>query len=106
MVDIFNAKEGTITLEDIHAFLGLDAASNQRPREGVTIDYKGELPSDLAKLIAAFANTDGGIAFIGVEEERGVYRRSRARWRKLRSSSGLGGIETLRIINQTRQCPH
>lgn len=72
MVDIFTAKEGALTLEVIRAFLALDGPRDQRPREGVVIDYKSEQPSDLPKLIAAFANTDGGIAFLGVTEEHGV----------------------------------
>jgi len=72
MVDIFTAKEGALSLDDIRMFLALDSPRDQRPKEGVVIDYKSEQPSHLPKLIAAFANTDGGIAFLGVKEEQGV----------------------------------
>jgi hypothetical protein len=72
MVDIFTAKEGALSLDDIRTFLSLDSPRDQRPQEGVVIDYKSERPSHLPKVIAAFANTDGGIAFLGVKEERGI----------------------------------
>lgn len=36
--------------------------------EGIRFDYKEDFPKDLAKTIAAFANTYGGLILIGVEE--------------------------------------
>lgn len=37
--------------------------------EDIDLDYKADFPSDLARLLSAFANTQGGLAIIGVEEE-------------------------------------
>ena len=37
-------------------------------REGFTLDFKVDFPSNLEKTLAAFANTFGGMAFIGVDE--------------------------------------
>lgn len=37
-------------------------------REGFTLDFKVDFPSSLEKTLASFANTYGGMAFIGVEE--------------------------------------
>jgi len=37
--------------------------------EGTTLDYKKDIPRDLAKHFAAFSNTLGGIIIIGVEED-------------------------------------
>ena len=39
-------------------------------REGTTLDFKGDFPSNLEKTLAAFANTYGGIIFIGVDETK------------------------------------
>jgi hypothetical protein len=49
-----------LSFDDIDRFVQLQI------REGLKIDYKGDFPSDLAKLIVAFANTHGGIILIGV----------------------------------------
>lgn len=38
--------------------------------EGINRDYKAEVPKDLAKTVAAMANTSGGVIVIGVEEDR------------------------------------
>lgn len=39
--------------------------------ESTTLDYKREMPKDLAKCISAFANTFGGMIIIGAEEADG-----------------------------------
>ena len=36
--------------------------------EGTYLDYKVEFPTELARTIAAMANTLGGVVLIGVEE--------------------------------------
>jgi len=39
--------------------------------EGINLDYKKELPpKGISKLISAFANTNGGLTIIGVEEDK------------------------------------
>lgn len=51
----------SITYNDIDAFCMQNTAESMR------IDYKLEIPKDLAKVIAAFANTLGGLVLLGVE---------------------------------------
>jgi Putative DNA-binding domain len=46
----------------------LDAFLKGKPNEGVRLDFKAQVPKELAKVIAAFANTIGGIIILGVEE--------------------------------------
>ena len=52
-----------ITFQDVIEFC------NQQYRENINLDYKQELNSNVAKTIAAMANTWGGLIIIGVEEE-------------------------------------
>lgn len=51
-----------ISIADIRGFI------NERHRESEILDYKGPWPNDLAKVIAAMANTQGGLILIGVPE--------------------------------------
>jgi len=53
-----------ITYQDIDAF-----CLQQLP-EGLRLDYKLDVPKDLAKLVAAFANTLGGLIIFGVEADK------------------------------------
>jgi hypothetical protein len=52
----------SLTFEQLDEFL-----STRQP-EGHRLDYKAEVPNDLAKIIAAFANTLGGLIVLGVDE--------------------------------------
>ena len=38
--------------------------------EGLRLDYKREIPNDLAKIVAAFANTLGGLIVLGVDADK------------------------------------
>jgi predicted HTH transcriptional regulator len=49
--------------QDVLAFL------EQRLPEGSRLDYKGELPANIEKHLAAFANTQGGLLLIGVDQD-------------------------------------
>jgi hypothetical protein len=56
------------TLEDIRLFLRIDNShEDQRPAEGITLDFKESLPQDLGSTVASFANTYGGLIFVGVK---------------------------------------
>jgi hypothetical protein len=59
-MSLWNKPVEAITFEDIDAFL------RQRHKEGPRLDYKADLPKELAKLVAAFANTNGGTIVLGV----------------------------------------
>src|SRR5438309_1718805 len=55
----------SITFEDVNNFL------LQKHREGPRLDYKAGLPKKLLpKLVAAFANTNGGLIILGVEADK------------------------------------
>lgn len=66
--DLFTSDLGSLRYEDIASFLALQQPPDARPREGVRCDWKGAVPSKLGETVTAFANTIGGLIFIGVEE--------------------------------------
>jgi hypothetical protein len=55
--------------EDI-TYNDIDAFCTQQLPEGLRLDYKLDIPKDLAKLVAAFANTQGGLIIFGVEADK------------------------------------
>ena len=59
---LYNKAITSITWDDIERFCGQAIAEN------TYLEYKGDFPNDLAKTIAAMANTLGGLILIGVEE--------------------------------------
>jgi hypothetical protein len=62
-VRLNSAAIGTIEIQDILAFC------SEKHTEGIDLDYKQNWPKDLARIICAFANTQGGLILMGVEEE-------------------------------------
>src|ERR1035438_3493272 len=65
-MNLFSADLDRITFADIEDFLGLKGPVEHRPPEGLRIDYKLKEPADFPEAVAAFANTFGGLLFIGV----------------------------------------
>ena len=64
-MSIWSKPISEITFGDIDAF-----CKTMQP-EGARLDYKGiAFPSDLAKTIAAFANTLGGIILLGIDADK------------------------------------
>lgn len=55
--------------------------------EGVRVEYKRDLSSNIPKVVSSFANTQGGILMIGIEEDR------KTRSRKLLPLSQMAGYE-------------
>jgi hypothetical protein len=53
-----------VTYEDIAAFC------TQQIPEGIRLDYKLDIPGDLGKVVAAFANTLGGLIILGIEGDK------------------------------------
>jgi hypothetical protein len=53
-----------ITFGDVESFC------LQMNPEGYRLDYKGEWPNDLSKLVSAFANTLGGLILLGVAADK------------------------------------
>lgn len=52
-----------LTFADVKTFVG------EKRREGEILDYKQSWPQDLSKVMAAMANTYGGVILVGVSEE-------------------------------------
>jgi hypothetical protein len=59
-MSLWNKPIDTITLRDVEDFC------DQGQPEGPRLDYKADVPKDLAKVVAAFANTTGGLIVLGV----------------------------------------
>ncbi|MCC7420003.1 MAG: ATP-binding protein [Planctomycetaceae bacterium] len=57
------------TLSEI-SFADIDAFCRTMQPENSRLDYKVEVPKDLAKTISAFANTLGGLIVIGVDSDK------------------------------------
>jgi predicted HTH transcriptional regulator len=69
-VDLFSADIEKIALTDVENFLAIGSPEEGRPSEGIKIDYKAKVPDDLCDTVAAFANTAGGLIFLGVESQK------------------------------------
>lgn len=72
-IDLFKVDLDNITYTDIESFTGIHLTGssrpeNERPPEGIRLDYKADMPDDLGKTVTAFANTYGGIIMLGVDE--------------------------------------
>ena len=72
-MNLFSADLDSISFTGVEDFLAIKAPIGQRPPEGLRIDYKLMEPTDLSDTVAAFANTFGGLLFIGVESHRTKY---------------------------------
>jgi len=60
---LFSKRIDEITYEDVLAFC------KEGHEEGIRLDYKVDWPRDLTKVMAAMANTYGGLILIGVKEK-------------------------------------
>ena len=65
-------------LEDL-GIADIEAFVKQQHKESEILDYKEAWPKDLAKVIAAMANTQGGLILVGVSEQPGTGRPVRPR---------------------------
>lgn len=68
--DLFSAPFDSISFPDIDDFLGMGGPIETRPDEGTLLDYKSDESGDWVEAIAAFANTAGGLVFLGVQSDR------------------------------------
>src|SRR5271167_6080 len=73
-ITLFTAPLGTITVDDVHAFLDLELEESTR------LDYKEAEknndgpPSSMINVIVAFANSQGGLLVLGVEADKRTNR--------------------------------
>jgi predicted HTH transcriptional regulator len=68
--DLFTDDLSKLTLSDVIDFLGINGPEELRPPEGTRIDFKRVLVPDLGATVCAFANTFGGVVFLGVESSK------------------------------------
>jgi hypothetical protein len=65
-MDLLTKPISTFSFSDVVSF-----CENDHQREGYQLDYKQEMPKNgIAKLLAAFSNTRGGVIVIGVAEDQ------------------------------------
>ena len=67
--DDFTALSGSDLYREVEAFLQLCEPVDNRPQESFQLDYKTEWGDSGLKTVTAFANTMGGLLFVGVEEQ-------------------------------------
>lgn len=74
-MDLFSADFSHLTDADLYAaiieFTRHNLPQNDRTREGYTVDFKARWSDKSLRVVAAFANTFGGIIIVGVSEEGG-----------------------------------
>jgi predicted HTH transcriptional regulator len=63
-MSLWRKEPEQITLTDIESFC------TQGQPEGIRLDYKLDIPQKLQKVVAAFANTMGGLVLLGVDMDR------------------------------------
>jgi predicted HTH transcriptional regulator len=72
MDTLFSKNLDDIKFSDIEEFCALDSPEEQRPREGLRIDFKSPSFGNLPKFMVAFANTSGGMIVLGINENQGI----------------------------------
>ncbi len=68
--DLFVDDLDTLDFQGLSDFLGLGNPVNSRPTEGTVLDYKSNDSGDWVEDIVAFANTAGGLLFLGVQSDK------------------------------------
>lgn len=68
-MSLFTSPIASVSFLDVEEFLGIARHRDDRPHEGLRLDFKKEIPKDLARIVLSFANASGGLIFIGVDSE-------------------------------------
>jgi hypothetical protein len=63
-MSLWSKPVDAIIFDDINIFC------EQQQSEGSRLDYKLDIPNDFEKVVAAFANTLGGLIVLGVEADK------------------------------------
>jgi hypothetical protein len=69
-MDLYSDNLDPLSFANIEEFLGMSGPVEARPTEGVVLDYKVADSADWVETIAAFANSAGGLLFLGVQSDR------------------------------------
>jgi predicted HTH transcriptional regulator len=67
--DDLNRPSGTELYSAIEAFCRISEIIDNRPQEGFLLDFKQEWSEKTLRTVASFANTFGGLLFVGISEE-------------------------------------
>jgi hypothetical protein len=71
--DLYHANLKSITGTELHQsildFTHVDRPKNERPREGYLLDFKQEIGDKFIRVIAALANTFGGLVILGISDD-------------------------------------
>ena len=75
--NLYTCDLDKLTLDHVKSFLALAEAEEDRPREGVRLDFKQEPNMNpngdrIGDMVAALANTMGGLVIVGVGERKGL----------------------------------
>lgn len=68
--DLFQINLDDLQFSDIEQFTGIERPENERPKEGVRLDFKKEIPDKIGDTVTAFANTYGGLIILGVKSDK------------------------------------
>jgi len=68
--DLFVDNLDILDFQGLSDFLGLGNVIDTRPTEGTVLDYKSNDSGDWVEDVAAFANTAGGLLFLGVQSNK------------------------------------
>jgi hypothetical protein len=68
--DLFVDPLDVLEFDELNDFLGLQNSVESRPVEGTVLDYKVLDSGDWQENVAAFANTSGGLLFLGVKSDK------------------------------------
>ncbi len=68
--DLFQINLDNIQFSDIEQFTGIERPENERPKEGVRLDFKKEISDKIGDTVTAFANTYGGLIILGVKSDK------------------------------------
>jgi len=68
--DLFTENLDLVSFSDVEEFLGMNSRIQVRPTEGTRLDYKVDDSGDWVDAVAAFANTSGGLLFLGVQSDQ------------------------------------
>ncbi len=68
--NLFQINLDNLQFSDIEQFNGIKRPENERPKEGIRLDFKEEIPEKIGDTVTAFANTYGGLIILGVKSDK------------------------------------
>jgi hypothetical protein len=103
-MNLFTCALGQVPFNAVEEFLGLNLPIDERLPEGPRVDYNISIPQDLGDDVASFANTDGGLIFIGIRSDK-ERQNVPVEWPGLPPRADYGTQITSRILSTVRPRP-